>query len=392
VESLVAGPSPQLADFLPPSKFPPGTQLLSAPEPENNIAELSFNTQLDNAPMADRPKIVAQIVWTLTALDSRIDAVTIKVDGDPFKFDSRSDAPLPQTQEKWTAYDPEGPYAHRTSYFNLGGTLGSYRRSSAVHTGRPLGPLAGKPAVSPDGASVAVAGQAAGLHELRVGPVKAGALISQSKSELPLTDPSWGTAQDGVWVVTQEGNGAPVLFSVPGGARDNRTVRAAELDSRVYAFEVAPDGLRVAAIVERGGERSLEIGFIERPSIDGAARRVGGFRPVVSAGNVSPLSVAWLDSGKLAFIGQRGAEDPAVFTVRIDGTQLKRSEGSRELLHTAVSPAIAPQLIAVAVPPDSARRGDGTSPDQMLLVIDDATIYINRGLEWMRLPDRSRNQ
>ncbi|MEP7055666.1 MAG: LpqB family beta-propeller domain-containing protein [Actinomycetota bacterium] len=401
VERLVAGPTPKLAGFLPPSLFPPGTTLLSAPEPENNIAVVTFHSgDFANVQPALKPKIVAQIVWTLTALDSRIDAVTIRVGDQPFTFDAAKSPArqLAQTQDDWKDYDPDGPYAHRTSYFNLNGTLGSYHPYSTVHTGRPLGPNAGKPAVSADGSTVAVAAEAAaGLQELRVGPVQAGALVTQPKSER-MTEPSAGMKQDGLFVVTQEGEESPVLYRVPPGAPDAKKVPTSDLNGHLYAFEVAPDGVRAAVIIDRDGRRSLEIGLIDRRAIDQAALRVGGFRSVIDATNINPLSVAWLDSGKLAFIGQRGAEDPAVFTVRIDGTAPEESPGSQQVLEkTRPGSTIAPQLVAIEASPNGARRGDGSSASQIMLVIDDVSatgqsVYITRGLHWTKLPDRARNQ
>lgn len=387
ISRLLVGPTTVLKDFQPYSLFPRGTVLLTAPQPEDNVVEVTFSRELADGAPADRPKIVAQIVWTLTALDSRIAAVSIKVADGPFEFKNGMPADV-QGQAQWPAYDPDALYAARASYFNLGGALGSYRPSSAVQAGRALGSTGG-PAVDVEDKTVAISAQAKRFRfELRVGPVETGPLVTVIKSE-HMTKPSWGVRGDGVWVVTQEGNGAPKVYSVPGNPKPERTVRAPELTSRVYAFEAAPDGLRVAAIVERDGRRSLEIGYFDRSSLLGGARRVGGFRPIVTGASVTPLSVAWVDSGKLAFIGQHGEEDPEVFTVLVDGTDLRSLNGSQALLRrNRPAPAPQPQLVPIAMVHDSedTRRGDRSSPDALMVIIDGNATYARDGIDWTRLP------
>lgn len=395
VSRLVEGPTPVLRDFLPDTLFPPGTKLLTAPEPENKIAELTFNDALNDARFSDRPRIVAQIVWTLTALDNRITAVTVKVDGRPFVLGADAEAES-QRQSQWAVYDPDAKYAERLGYFNLRGGLGLYR-TSFVRPGRSLSPGAGHPAVDPTGTTVAVVAPDGLLHELLVGPVATGALVAQLKYE-SLTKPSWGTKEDGAWVVAQDGEQPPRLYTVPDDAREPRYVPAAELTGRVHAFEVAPDGLRVAAIVERDGRRVLDVGVIDRPLFDRTARRVAGFRPVVNGGDVTPLAVAWLDSGKLAVVGQFGTEDPEIFTVLVDGTDLQpldpaTSKRSQRILQSSRSQGLTEfQLIPLPFEHDDARRGSDSTPDELMLVIDTDKVHVHRGVAWsqMATPAASR--
>lgn len=394
VSRLVDGPTPVLKDFLPRQLFPPGAALLTASEPKDKIVELTFSDELELARFSDRPKIIAQIVWTLTGLDSTIDAVTIKVDGKPFNFDL--DKPdktgIAHRQAAWAEYDPDAAYASRIAYFNQDGTVGSYSPSSVIRAGRALGAGAGQPAVDREDAFVAVTAPAGKQQELRVGPLDAGALLPQIAAAT-LTKPSWGTDVDGVWVVAQQKKQPPQLFTVPAGFGNNDEIDSTELGTRVDAFEVAPDGLRVAAIIERDGVRSLEIGYIARTFFEGKASRVGGFRKVVSGRAMTARSVSWVDSGKVMFVGQPPDEAPQVFTVLVDGTGREVASGSREIIKSnRALPVIQPQLLPLSVRHESARRGDSSGVDNLMLVVEGRSIYVHRGSGWKRETARSRHQ
>lgn len=393
LKQLVAGPSPVLADFLPPSRFPVNTSVLTVSEPKDKIVEVTFSPELEATKFADRPKIIAQIVWTLTSLDTGINAVRIKAADKPFEYDLAASpelADVAHTQADWEEYDPDDAYERRTSYFNQEGAVGSYGPASALRAGPALGADAGEPAIDWDNKFVAVTAPAKLLQELRVGPLNSGALLPQVASE-SLTKPSWGTPVDGVWVVSQGKGEPPKLVTVPAELGNNQQHASTELGSRVHAFEVAPDGLRVAAVIERDGESSLEVGYIDRPLFDGKATRVGGFRKVVNGRTITASSVVWLDSGKLGFIGRRAEETAQVFTVLVDGTDLRTAGESREVLRSnSALPVLQPQLLPLAVRHESARRGDNNGPENMMLVIEGRTIYTNRGAGWVRQPAQAR--
>lgn len=394
VQRLLDGPTPSLRAALMPGGsasptwgFPAGTKLLTAPV-DANIVELTFSEELDAVPRANRGRLVAQLVWTLTSQDLRIDGVRIKVGDHPFVF-SDVQNPAEQSQAQWARYDPDAAVAGRASHFNRDGTLAAYRPSSTVRLGRALGDATAQPAVDASGTQVAIVAPVAkkpSLRELRVGPADAGKLDVQLTAGR-LTKPSWGTALDGVWVVAQQGEDLPKVLTVRGAANDSqKLIRAPDLYGPVDAFEVAPDGTRVAAIVDRAGERRVEIGYITRGVFAGTASQVGGFRAVTTDLNV--VAVAWADSGKLAIIASRGTQAPDVFTVLVDGSAVRQWTGSSE----KIARGSAAQLVALPVQHDDAKRGDIQSGALLLAVSRRdgskvaTEVYINLGLEWVPLP------
>ena len=396
VERLLTGPTPALRAALaqanpaaPAWSFPPGTKLLTALVDDNNIAEVTFSGELDQvprAPSSKRDRIVAQLIWTLTSQDLQIAAVRIKVEDHPFQFAGGTRPE--QSQAQWARYDPDLELASRSAYFNLGGRLATYDPSSSIRPGRALDDANAPPSV--DGQATRVAIVAAVPHkplrELRVGPTTgAGKLVTQLSADR-LTDPSWGNDSDGVWVVSQQGEAVPQVLTAQAAKSPTKRIAAEDLNARVDAFEVAPDGTRVAAIIERAGERRVEIGYITRGVFGAQALRVGGWRAVTTGIDVS--EVTWADSGKLALIGKRGTEAASVFTALVDGSALQQSAGSADTLGGGDSA----HLVALPVQHDDAKRGDLLSGGLMLVVSRGTgaamttELYVNRGTGWLLRP------
>ncbi|GAA0645148.1 LpqB family beta-propeller domain-containing protein [Streptomyces thermocarboxydovorans] len=88
-------------------------------------------------------------------------------------------------------------------------------------------------------------------------------LRSRGKSEKDrLTTPSWD-AQGGLWVADRDPE-RPGLYVLEKGRGEPLEVRTPGLDGRIQSVRVAADGVRIALVVEKGDQRSLLIGRIER--------------------------------------------------------------------------------------------------------------------------------
>ncbi|NJP53743.1 hypothetical protein HCJ93_27675 [Streptomyces sp. SBST2-5] len=88
-------------------------------------------------------------------------------------------------------------------------------------------------------------------------------LRSRGKSEKDrLTTPSWD-AQGGLWVADRDRE-RPGLYLLEKGRGEPLEVRTPGLDGRIQSVRVAADGVRIALVVEKGDQRSLLIGRIER--------------------------------------------------------------------------------------------------------------------------------
>ncbi len=366
IQKLLNGPTPWLSDYVAVSAFPRGTKLLSAPL-TGEIAELTFSRELNDAPEADRKHIIAQLVWTLTSLtQAQITAVDIRVEGEPFLVGAEMQADA-RTRNRWSAYAPEGDGAKRSTYFNLRGILARYRPATLLAPGMALGSANAQLAVDSADAQVAVVDSSdGGRLGLTVAPMTGGQLSPPLIQSRFLTAPSWGPRDEGVWVVKQDEKGGPEVFLVP-VPKDARPIPAPQLTARVHAFEVAPDGVRVAVIYQVGGTRRAFVGLIKRDPT-GQALSVGGLPQRSIAPDVDVAAVTWAGSGQLAVLGRRGAAKPAVFTAAVDGSELQESKGSSDLLESSTSA----QLVG---------RSDG----ELVLVVDGTSVFRNDGTDWRRL-------
>ncbi|WP_225638874.1 LpqB family beta-propeller domain-containing protein [Streptomyces solaniscabiei] len=145
-------------------------------------------------------------------------------------------------------------------------------------------------------------------------------LVSAGKTEADrLTPPSWD-AQGDLWIADRDPKN-PRLLVLREGAGEPVQVRIPGLDGRVQAVRVAADGVRIALVVEKDGERSLLIGRIER---DGRA----GERPtvtVVELRSATPeleevTAMSWAGDSRLVVVGRERGGVQQIGYVQVDGS------------------------------------------------------------------------
>ncbi|MFD5453182.1 LpqB family beta-propeller domain-containing protein [Streptomyces sp. NPDC127100] len=145
-------------------------------------------------------------------------------------------------------------------------------------------------------------------------------LVSGGKTEAErLTPPSWD-AQGDLWIADRDPEN-PRLLLLKEGAGEPVPVRIPGLDGRVQAVRVAADGVRIALVVEKDGERSLLIGRIER---DGRA----GEQPavtVVGLRSATPeleevTAMSWAGDSRLVVVGRERGGVQQIGYVQVDGS------------------------------------------------------------------------
>jgi len=358
VQRLMDGPTDRLRSSGVSTAFPVGTTLKSVPDMDGGTQVVNFGSELWRAQAPARSLIAAQLVWTLTTEVAGIEKVDIQIDGEDFIV-TADDRGGPHDRDRWPGYAPDDGSSNRGLYFAHDNNLVHLTTPSDVREVRDIGSSL-HPAVDRAESRVAVVRPVAGGAQLFVGPIE-GKLEPSVKAKR-VTDPSWGLGNEGVWTVSQNA-GRPEAWLVPpeGGGKPAAPFAFTEPD-RVLAFEVAPDGVQVAVITQRGARRTLHIGLIHRaPS--GRAYALSRLRAIAPAHDVT--QVAWVDGRSLAFIGRTGQAPFAVWRTAVDGSLVDELEGSsskllparrgRERLLTRGD------LVLIAVEPDVVYRYNGST-------------------------------
>jgi hypothetical protein len=320
---------------------------------DGNTAIVDLKGTLTHTEQAALKYVLAELVWTLTSVSqSPIQSVRLDVNGTPWNQS-------PQSQSAEGAYDP---YPAKSASFTYaadgvarsqcgsvqdatvgafvpvfghpgGGEIASCPAAAAAATPTPAKSASsgtpggsGKPkkqsnasavstvAVSPDGSAVAVV--SAGGSTLSIGPLRGhSALKPVSGFDSGITSISWDR-QNALWV-TQSGmiwmvqlNGKPTQISFAGN---------------VTALSVAPDGVRVATIVQLQGASGsvLELAAINpngQPTPHGSqlGRPTIGSPVPVGPGITNSVALTWYDADNLIVVSRTGSLGQ-LQEVRVDG-------------------------------------------------------------------------
>jgi hypothetical protein len=298
---------------------------------------------------------------TITSEVDGVDAVEIRVDGEPFVLGDLNRGG-PQRPAEWSQFAPDDGDPTRALYFAHGNSLMRLTSPSDVRRVRGLATTR-QPAVDRADERVAVARPAGKDRgwQLLVGPIEG--RLEPSLRAKHLTDPSWGRGDEGVWTVLQDG-GRPQAWLVPQSpGLQPRGVFAFPDSDRVLAFEVAPDGVQVAVVVQRGKRRLLYAGLIHR-SAQGRADGLSSLRPVAPEHDVT--QVTWVDGRELAFIGRAAAAPSAVWRAAVDGSSITELEGSSSKI----------------LPERKGRERLLTRGDVKLIAVDHNVVYRYNGATW----------
>jgi Lipoprotein LpqB beta-propeller domain/Sporulation and spore germination len=362
VEALIQGPrTAWLQDATDTDVFPAGTAVLgvalSGPE-----AVVNLGGAIARADPRVLAHISAQLVWTLTGLpvgaSSSIQSVELEINGAVWTPSAslcpagRGPSSLPtQTQAD---YECDNPYpAAPASFYYVGGGQAwsrcgaeSQARQGSIglvvpvvaRTGdfssaqcangfaqegsapqppaqsRSL-PAMSMAAVSPDGKYLAVVSP--GKDALYIGTRSGDATSFPATPRLvgsDITALSWDR-NDELWVV--QGGG---IFVVPIGGKPAPVTFGGE---NVTDLSVAPDGVRIAVVVQNGPNTELELAAINsggqpvgRPSLQVSLTPGAPLGP----GITHPVSLTWYDADDLIVL-DAAAGGPTLWEVPVDGQQ-----------------------------------------------------------------------
>ncbi len=418
VTALTADPqTPWLQQGVAVTKFPRGTKVLGVTLDGPAVTVNLGGTAMAKASYAQLEEVSAQLVWTLTgsqASPSTIQSVELEIDGRPFT-PATSVCRVDQSQstfQKLAAFGCDNPYPSAPtsfSYVDLGQAwlrCGSEAQVQQEQIG-PVVPLEGRDgtlagtgcpasgfvsinspaapaaqitslpamsllAVSPDGKDVALV--SAGRDDLYIGTLSGRAV------QFPRT-PRWNAPDitalswdrnDNLWLVEQN---SIYMVSASGG----KPAQVAEFAGMVTDLSVAPDGVRIAIIVQDGTGSQLELAAVNPSGIASEQPASGDIgtpsaHPYLSQAvplgpNITdPTSLTWYDADNLLVLDHASGGN-TLWEVPVDGQQ-----------------ATGPQL----TPPGAVSIAADGAGNALVAGLSDGRLAVSTGLsvQWQPLLDQ----
>ena len=356
VERLIAGPASTIAAGV--SNPLADARLRAAVKSDGQTATVDL-TGLEDASEATLQGISAQLVWSLSQPGLGLRSVQVLRDGQRLGL---ADVPDMQSVDDWAGLDPDASPVEAVGHYLDGGAL---RRAT---DGQPAPGPAGagayglsSAAVSADertGALGLTAGvtTAGGSATLLAGPY--GGDLASVLSGASFTEPTAAGPRSEIWTVR---DGTEVVRLPSGGT--TQTVSAPTLPGlgRAAVFQLSPDGVRAAVVVETTEGGRLLIGTVVRADDVVTVRDLRSVAPSLR----QVVDVAWRNAEMLMVLaGDPGSSRTVPYSVGVDGWGL-----------TAVTTAGLPgQPTAVAA-----------APSRQPLVSADGTMWLLAGGTWVTL-------
>ena len=306
VDRLIAGPSPAISAGVVNALS--GAQLRSTVSVSGRTVTVDL-TGLPDPPEATVTGLSAQLVWTLDQLD--LGPVRVLLDGQPLP---RVDAE--QDTGTYSSLDPDAAPIDAVGHYLAGGAL-------VRADGTPVNGPAGQGAYGLSSAAISADARTGALG-LTVGVAASGGratLVAGTYGDVlnpvltgsSFTPPTTAGTRAEVWTVR---DGTEVV-RVPAGSPP-QTVTATTLAGlgRVTQFQLSPDGVRAAVVLDDGSGGRLYVGSVVREDASVAVRDLRAVTP--SLRQVG--DVAWQTSDQLMLLaGDPGAQRTAPYTVDVDG-------------------------------------------------------------------------
>ena len=347
VQALLNGPSSWLKPAV-TTAFPPKTSLNTNSVPVvNGLAQIALSDPVLGLNDEQRSNLVAQLSWTLRQ-DKGIRGLQITVNNAPFS--SRDQ--VTEGNQSFIPIDTgnlKGPIAPQTSSALVGlsgRNVVTVDGTDLSTTLRPVPGPFGRGAFAVD--SLAISNSAQGLAAvtdgrtiLRRGPFANAAPTVLLRDVTGLLRPQF-TRYDELWDLGSQG-GQQSIFMIKG-----TTVVTAQpswlSQMTVSAFQISPDGSRMAVIARRGSRDVLGMVTITR----GDRLSIGAFREIQLAdAALEPLAqlvdLGWIAPTEvmvLASTGSGAALEP--YGVEQDGSQISRFGSSDEWQATSLTAEVDP--------------------------------------------------
>ncbi len=331
VKALLEGPTNWLKPAV-DSRFPSGTELqkgvTTLTTDDQSTLKVPLNRKADRVGAEACRRMAAQLLFTLGDLTSvRVEQVELQDSNDRTlcrlgKGQAADFAAVRNTDRE------EHPYFVDEHHKLMMLVVGGKEANAPVEVPGPLGkgttPLQ---SVAVDRGETRAAGVGQTGRELFVSSITteedASPALLSSKGAKPadrLSAPSWDGRGD-LWVADRD-PAAPQLWMVPGGTGDPVKVRTPWLqdDARIESLRVSADGVRIALVVTRGGDTTLQIGRVQRQTT--------GDEPVVSVLDLQPAAprmesvtaVSWAGPSRLVVVGKEAGGVQQIRYLQTDGS------------------------------------------------------------------------
>jgi len=368
VTALARGPSTTWLQGAANTAFPAGTKILGAPLLSGATVTVNLGGTAVSADTPTLERISAELLWTLagpTASVQTIQSVELELDGKAWPPPSApcETGQAPTAFQKLASYECYDPYPSVPASFSyveagqpwsrcgseseaqdgsIGAVVSVFGRTGSASRGQcggyvdpqPVTPLphaAQTPAlsmaaVSPDGRFVAGVSPTPDQSTLYVGPTygTAGAFATSErlKNEPGISAISWDRDNE-LWVAQNDN-----IWVVPGNGTTKYPVVNPFGGAEVTGLAVAPDGVRIAAIVQTDSGAELELAAIERTGAAQVGVQRGSLapqfaiEPAVQLGPnlFDPISLTWYNADTLIVLDAASTGN-TLMEVPVDGEQ-----------------------------------------------------------------------
>ncbi|GAB3363625.1 LpqB family beta-propeller domain-containing protein [Modestobacter lapidis] len=353
VERLIAGPSSAIAAGVTNPLADARLRTTVASDGQTATVDL---TGLEDASDARLAALSGQLVWSLEQVGLR--SVRVLRNGRPLGL---PDVPPLQSVDDWAGLAPDVSPVEAVGHYLEAGAL---RRADGQPAPGPAGEGAyglASAAVSADartGALGLTAGvtTAGGTATLIAGPY--GGELVPVLTGGSFTEPTAAGTRPEIWTVR---DGSEVIRLPSGGAP--QTVNAPTLAGlgRATLFQLSPDGVRAAVVVETVQGGRLLVGTVVRTDDVVTVRDLRSVTPSLS----QVIDVAWRSPGSLLVLaGDPGEQRTVPYSVGVDGWGLT----------TVTTAGLPGQPTAIAA-----------APSRQPLAAADGTVWLLAGGNWVTL-------
>ncbi|MCZ2829706.1 LpqB family beta-propeller domain-containing protein [Modestobacter sp. VKM Ac-2986] len=320
VERLLSGPSPAVGAGVANPLNGAGLRSTVSVAGQTATVDLTFPAGTGDETVS---AAVGQLVWSLQQDQLGLQTVEVLRDGQSLGL---SGVPDRQTRADWPALDPDAAPPNAVGHYLADGGL---RRAS---DGTPSPGPAGTPGYGLSSAAVSVdprtgqLGLTAGVSTINsptgapaalfAGPY--GGDLAWVLDGASFTAPTTPGTRSEVWTVR---NGTEVVRLPAGGQPQAVSAPTLAGLGRATTFQLSPDGVRAAVVIEGPDGGRLYVGTVVRAADAVSVRDLRSIAPSVR----QVVDVAWRNAGLLMVLaGDPGAQRTVPFTVGVDGFGLTR--------------------------------------------------------------------